>query len=707
MKPFQPEDIHHYRTLQGLDGSSAHDRAVVVVGRVRRSGRYDSVVWQLPCGGEAPRPLTAPAFPAHSPALDPAGARLAFLSMRRGKHRQVHLLPLDGGEAHALTREQDRQLQSIEGWSPDGRRVLVLACVDWREDEPAAAEAPAPPDGDTKHGERSGGHPADLPIVANFLPYKLDGSGAVVGGRKHLFAVDADTGRMQPLVEGDFDVEQASWSPDGTRLAYVRKCGGRQRHRSELWLADADGGHPRRLETQLASVMAVRWAPGSDRISFAGSRREGDSLLRLWWADLADESVRCIGGGDDAGELELALAAAVWHPDGDRLAVIAAHRGLQRIATVALPHGPPRYLSTGLRNVIGLAACGGRLAFIAASVRKADELYSIGWDGGDEQPHSAFNRRWFAARDRPRAFKRRYRVPDGAGGEETVEAWLLLPTRHGDGPFPLLVDMHGGPQSMVRTDFTVHTYRYLLCSRGWAVLAPNAVGSGSYGARFARRLRGRWGELDLPQVLAIIRRLQAQGIADDRLACTGSSYGGFLSAWAIGHTDVFKAAVVAAPVANIESHAGTSDTGYYVAPYAMDGEITRARGRYRTLSPVAHCARSHAATLLLQGQDDQRCPLGQSEELFANLIRCSEAPVQMVVYPGGKHHVSSSGKPAHRIDYHRRLAAWVEHWAGQRAGAAAGPVSTGRKPASEVEPEPQPEPAPADAAEAAPTAFNG
>ena len=244
---------------------------------------------------------------------------------------------------------------------------------------------------------------------------------------------------------------------------------------------------------------------------------------------------------------------------------------------------------------------------------------------------------------------------------------MLLPAETGapgsGGPYPLLVDMHGGPHSIVLTDYAAHTYWYLLLSKGWAIVAPNAVGSGSYGRAFARRLRGRWGELDLPQYQAVVAQLQEERIADARLACAGKSYGGFLGAWAIGHCDLFRAAVVAAPVANILSHMGTSDTGYYVTPFAIGCGPEDDPERYRRLSPVNYCHDVHAATLLLQGEDDGRCPRGQSEELFANLVRCSDAVTQLVVYPQSSHAEAESGRPSNRVDYHRRLADWVEAYA--------------------------------------------
>jgi dipeptidyl aminopeptidase/acylaminoacyl peptidase len=124
-------------------------------------------------------------------------------------------------------------------------------------------------------------------------------------------------------------------------------------------------------------------------------------------------------------------------------------------------------------------------------------------------------------------------------------------------------------------------------------------------------------------------------------------------------SDRFRAAVVSAPVANIQSHGGTSDTGYYVTPYAMDAELCDSAERYVRLSPVEHAARVDAAVLLLTGRDDQRCPVGQCEEMFANLVRAGNERSMMVVYPGGTHSLAGSGTPSHRVDYHDRVVKWI------------------------------------------------
>lgn len=642
MKPFAPDDLFLHRSLKGLDGSASHPRTVFVVSRALKEGdKYESTVWSLDASGEdPPQQLTMTLFDAKSPRLDPAGNTLAFLSKRdEDGGVQVQLQGMDGGEARQLTNSE-RTLQTIEMWSGDGAHLLLTAKVPWAEDE-----------GDDI------GVPNGRPWVVNFLPYKLDGSGPVVGYRTVLLQVDIASGDETVLVEGDFNVASAQWSPDGQSLAFVRARSGKQRHLQDLWLADADGGNARQVTEELVTVSGPRWSPDGRRIVLGGSRREGDSMTHLWMLDVASGEVSQPAGD----EFQLEGSIFIWHSDGTGIATVAARRGLHEVVSIDFDSGTIDRLDSGLRHATSLCASGERLLFVSSSMRCPDEAHSVRWDGQDERRHSTFNREWFEERLRPRVDKRTFDVPDGDDGVEQIDAWLLRP-EEGEGPFPLLLDFHGGPQSDVLVDYGVHAYWYQLCSEGWAILAANAVGSGGYGTEFARRMCGCWGKLDLPQHLAIIDTLQDEGIVSERLACTGKSYGGYLAAWAIGHSDRFKAAVISAPVADLQSHSGTSDTGYYVGPYAMDGEITEARDRYHRLSPIEYCHAVTTPTLLLQGEEDQRCPLGQSEEIFANLVRCSKASVRMVVYPGGSHHLAGSGKPSHRVDYHRRLAGWVRNW---------------------------------------------
>jgi dipeptidyl aminopeptidase/acylaminoacyl peptidase len=628
---FSVDDLYLHKVLSTISSGPRQQWLVYPVKRaLRDSDGYETTLWGLRPGkdGRARRLLGAE-FAASHARLRPDGNALAFLSHREDSGAQVQLLTLNGGAPRQLTHLRNATPGRLEQWSADGTRLLATASI-------ACADPGAP-------------------HVATFAPYKQDGGGFLAGSRTHLFAIDARSGAATALTSGDFDVVAGAWSPDDTRLAYLRKRSGRDRHRTDLWLAADGGGNAAVLLDTLASIEQLAWSPDGRWIALAGAETAGDSQVGLWLLDPASGALRRLVDED----FELFPSSPLqWHTDSQRIAVVADIRGQHRIAVVPIAEAArPRVLSRGLRAVQTIAQCGDRLAFVAMGMRRLNDVYTCAWDGSDERRLTRLNP-WFRERPRPRVRKRGFQVPDGNGGTERIEAWVLLPAA-GDGPYPLLVDFHGGPNSIVLTDYTAHTYWYLLLSKGWAIVAPNAVGSASYGRDFARRLTGRWGELDLPQVQAVVAQLQAEGLADTRLACAGKSYGGFLAAWAIGHCDLFKAAAVSAPVANLLSHMGTSDTGYYVTPFAMGCEPEDDPERYRRLSPVTYCHRIRAATLLLQGEDDGRCPRGQSEELFANLVRCSKAEVELAMYPRSSHAEAESGRPSNRVDYHQRLADWV------------------------------------------------
>ncbi|HYW56116.1 MAG TPA: prolyl oligopeptidase family serine peptidase [Polaromonas sp.] len=160
--------------------------------------------------------------------------------------------------------------------------------------------------------------------------------------------------------------------------------------------------------------------------------------------------------------------------------------------------------------------------------------------------------------------------------------------------------------------------------------------------------------------MAAIKQLQAEGICDDRVCVTGKSYGGYLSSWAIGHSDMFQAAVVMAPVGNIETHYGTSDGGYYADPLYLGTEPEFSRKRARELSPLQFIESAKTPTLFLQGKDDERCPKCQSEELFVSLYTAGDTRTELVLYPEEGHLFLGEGKPMCRADAAQRIIDWHE-----------------------------------------------
>ncbi|HYC36176.1 MAG TPA: S9 family peptidase [Usitatibacter sp.] len=642
VKPFTPEDLALFQDLGQLDVSSRGVAACVVRSVDMAQDGYVSTIWTFPLDAAPARRFTLGTSGENCPRWSPDGRTLAFVSPRDGLP-QVHLIAADGGEARQLSHLRFG-VGSIQ-WSPDGTKLLATCALPLDPDSGEAAALADEP--------RS----PDAPEVAWRVPYKSDGTGYLLARAFHLCSIDAATGEDTPVTRGAFDVMASCWSPDSTRIAYVRTREGREAHRTDLWIANADGSEARQVTRDYASVMSPRWSPDGRWIAFAAGREEGDAQTRLHLFEVASGDARQLGDDD----MEVGSPDSLqWKRDSRAVILVVATRARQHIVAVSVDDGRRRDLVTGDRHIAEVRATGGTLAYFSESATTPRELYASNLDGTGERKLSSLNA-WWDDRLALVSEVRTFRVPDGRGGFENIDAWLVR-AKGSEAPQPLLVEAHGGPNSFALLGFPWNTYWNALCSKGWAVVVPHAVGSTGFGRKFAERLNGHWGELDFPQFMAVVDALQADGIATDHVAIAGKSYGGYLAAWAVGHTDRFKAAIVAAPVANLESHFGTSDGGYYSQPYVLSAERHIEPERYRKLSPVNHIHHCTTPTLLLQGKDDQRCPMGQSEELFAVLMRCGKAPAELVLYPGGDHHVYETGKPSHRLDIVRRMLGWLERW---------------------------------------------
>ncbi|MDB5966304.1 MAG: peptidase, partial [Polaromonas sp.] len=617
-KPFSIEDLRLHRKLADISCSPCHDTAVASVKSVDTGNDgYTSHLWLFRPTAE-PEQLTRGPGSDQSPQWSPDGRQIAFLSSRSGGAPQVFVIGLEAGEARQVG-QFERGASSLR-WDVDGKSLLVTAPVSVDPELRGAAGGPPPTRGES------------APEVCWRLPYKSDGVGYLLAREIHLFRVDLASGDSAQLTRGPFSVMAFQPSPDGREIAYSRTREGRFAHCTDLWACGRDGGQPRRLAPQHSTVMQPAWSPDGRWIAFPGAIREGDSESSLWLLDMMSGRVSLLGPpGLEVADPESLL----WDTSSQRLTLKRAHRGRHEIVSVKVPGGQLDVHVTGDRQ-FGVFGRGRSCFFYTEdSPVSPGELVVYDIDGGSEREISSLNA-WWRERTPLQLQSRTFEVPDGKGGSEPIEGWLLT-AKGAEGPMPLLTDVHGGPASYVLLDYETNVYWQQLASSGWAVLMLNAVGSSSFGWEFCERLSGHWGDLDMPQHLAAVKALQNEGLCDARVAIAGKSYGGFFSAWAIGHTDVFRAAVVMAPVGNLETHYGTSDGGYYADPLYIGTSPVFERKRARDLSPLQSIEQAHTPTLFLQGKDDERCPKCQSEELFVSMFRMGQATTELVLYPGEGH----------------------------------------------------------------------
>jgi dipeptidyl aminopeptidase/acylaminoacyl peptidase len=658
-QPFRVQDLYLHQKISDLHCTTSSDAALCTVVSVdREADGYVSCVWCFPLDGSAPRQMTHGPGRDESPRWSPDGSQLAFLSSRAGSP-QVYLMRRDGGEARPLGKLP----QSVSNlrWAPDGRSLVVAAAVEVDPDLHGGRgrEAKAP-------------RKKNAPEVAWRLPYKEDGVGYLLQREFHLFRLDVESGAHRRLTDGVFDVLAFDVASDG-RIAYSRTRDGRFAHNNDLWVCDADGKNARRLTSDHAIVMAPHWSPDGRHIAFTGAREEGDAEPRLWLVEVESGRVHALL----PDTLDVAHPESLhWDADGKRLVLTRAHRGRHQIVSLHIEDHALEVMAAGDRQLGVFGCTAGHLVYSIDHPSLPSELWrrarsdsghrgkavqAQSQEGSVERQLSTLNP-WWRDRAPVDAQPIEFDVPDGLGGTERIEGWLLR-AKGSRQPQPVLNDVHGGPASYALLDYDTNIFWQVLCAKGWAVLALNAVGSASYGREFCRRLAGRWGSCDLPQHLAALAELEARGICDGRIAVSGKSYGGYLSGYATGNSDRFSAAVVMAPVGNIETHYGTSDGGYYADPFYMASKPEFDRSLAVQLSPLHHITKSNTPTLFMQGKDDERCPKCQSEELFVSLARAGDTPAELVLYPGETHGFLGSGAPSCREDAANRIIAWMERHA--------------------------------------------
>ncbi|MEV4839965.1 S9 family peptidase [Nonomuraea sp. NPDC049486] len=593
-------------------------------------GNHDEI-W-LAAPGAEPRRLAEGSCPRWSP----DGRTLAYLRPVEGRP-QIHLLPMDGGEPRVLTAAPLGAGAPV--WSPGGDRIAYAG----------------------PHGELD----PHAPVVADRLDYKADGAGLLRGITTQVFVAEVRSGETVRLTEGGFHAGEPSWAPDGERLAFTAgmEPDGDLRLSSSVYAVEAGGGEPKRLTGPEVIAAGVWWLGG--RLVVAGPVEPvGHTRLHLVEADGAREL--------ETGLDRSVMVGAPGYPGaaprlaGGQLLFAARDRGCTHLYTVPLTGGNAVKVVGGDAVVAGAGTTAGKLAYVAATARSAGEVYLMDLPSGGTSetsgesppdtsetpaPESALTSYALAGVDLFTPVRRTFTAADGT----PVEGFVLRDETL-NGPGPLLLDIHGGPHNAWAPVFDgAHLYHQVLAARGWTVLTLNPRASDGYGEAFYKAAAGAWGLADTQDFLGPLDDLVAEGVADpERLAVTGYSYGGYMTCWLSTRTGRFKAAIPGGAVTDLVSMGGTSDMGYFLKMFECGGDVV-------PQSPLTHVDDVTTPTLLLHGDTDDRCPVGQAEQWFAAL-RERGVPVRLVRYPGASHLFILNGRPSHRIDYNERIIAWLQQW---------------------------------------------
>jgi dienelactone hydrolase len=496
------------------------------------------------------------------------------------------------------------------------------------------------------------------PFWTNRLPYKRDGRGRV-HGPDHLVAIAAD-GRIVDLGPGYLPRPSA----DGRRLAHLEEADSLEFLDARLVVRDLDAaalrlGPPERQEVP-RSPQAMEWSPGGRLAVLAQDEVMGlprpvqvlvgqpGAAYRNW------TQAQALWPGMDAGDWTYSPArlTLAWRSE-EELLVLDQYRGTVRPLLVR--EGATRVLAPvdGVLSDAVVDPADGTPYAVLETPTRPHEIVRL---APDSPPQRLTDLNPFTFPE-PEHF-----TVAGADGEE-VDVYALFA---GEGPGPTAFAIHGGPHAAFMR--AVYLDHHMLRDEGISVVWSNPHGSTGYSRAFAEALVGRWGELDETEWRAIRRRLEEMGRAPTRLAVWGTSYGGYMATWLAGHLEDVAAAVIQAPVVDQVSMMGSSDIGYSFTPRGLGfpdpvpldvADLDERVARAWRNSPLRTYPNIQAATLILVGDSDDRCPVSQAEELYTLLRHRNRQPVELVVYPGESHLIARHGRPRTRDDRRRRIAAWL------------------------------------------------
>jgi dipeptidyl aminopeptidase/acylaminoacyl peptidase len=672
-RPISIEHLYQIKFLKQPRISPDGERVAFVVSTIEEhKHEYRSSIWVVPTrGGEARRFTTGPAN-ADSPNWSPDGRWLAFVSKReseqhlgkeakkRGKDKaQIWLLPTDGSEAQQLTFMEHGAASPT--WSPDGKYVLFNAHV-------------GPADEETEDGKA-------LPKVRviDRLWYRFDGVGFIYERRSHLFLADVARGSIEQLTAGDWDDGDATWSPDGSHIAFVSDRA-EERWRTvgadvyTLAIQDGKAGELRCPTDGTLSCGSPSWSPDGQTIAFLAKYKVRSALHNYLYTITANANrtaAICLSHdfegscmdwtNSDIGDDQLA-PEPIWSSDGKTLYVLASHRGASRIFALSSrdANAQPPTLTAGEVHVrdVSVDASKHKLALLMGSPTRPQEIFTCSVDQfGELQRITGFNDALF---DELTLVTPEY-IPFKGEDGWPIDGWVMKPHDFDSSKkYPLILQIHGGPQTQYGYGF-FHEMQVLV-AQGYVVFYTNPRGSCGYGYDFAFAVLGAWGEKDSLDIMHGVDALLQRGYIDEqRMGVIGGSYGGFMTNWLIGHTDRFRAAVTDRGISNMASTFGTSDLGWYIAYENLAVTPWEDLGRYMHMSSINYVQHIHTPLLILHGEQDLRCNIEQAEQLFAAL-KWMGREVLFVRFEGQSHGMSRDGHPKMRLERLRHIKAWFENY---------------------------------------------
>ncbi len=586
-----------------------------------------------------------------APVLSPDAQTLVFLRSEHGKPSQLWTIPTAGGEPRQLTWHPLGAGAPV--FSADGKQLLYVARV---------------PEAGRYGTDDKVGSEAEPPRRITGFRYRADNVGFIGDRPNQGFVLDlAGAGtevenspgsNIRQLTAEPAGVSEAIFGPAGTVL-YVREAAPDSSYSQLVQVSDSELTDPGAASVVAAPDGTISHPVLDDEtVYYVGVMGDEDDMLGL------NPGLFCTRLGDgDTRRLTDPETVAIDSEAGDPIIrdanILAGVANRGAIELRAIPKTAENAVLTTLSIVMGgervlrtAVATDRAAAAVLAGVGTTGELVTLPITA-DGLPDGVENSLTDVAEPlRTNGILPQIEISGTSPDGYPVHGWLVLPA--GDGPHPVLLDVHGGPHAAYGWGFFDEAQVY--AGAGYAVVLPNPRGSAGYGQEHGRTILHRLGTVDADDVLALLdAALMRDDLDESRVGVMGGSYGGFMTAWLASQAPGrFVAGISERSVNAWDSFAGSSDIGWRFAGMLVGAD----RDAQLQQSPLAHADDICIPLLIMHSEHDWRCPVEQAQRLFVSLKQRG-AEVEMLLFPAEGHELSRSGRPRHR---QQRFEAILEWW---------------------------------------------
>ena len=549
--------------------------------------------------------------------FSPDGSKLGFIGHAEQASRpQLYMMDLPSGRQIQVTNS-DGEIEQFE-WTSSGSSIILLM-----SEKAGASEDPEQFEADTNYSSlyslelRSG----SLDRISS-------------GYQVWEFAVSPDSNSIIALASD----EPYEWSWHVAKLVLID-----MQKKSSRTVLDP---RPRQIGSLkwsedgrnvyfISSIISDRGLTGGDLYSF--SPFSGNGPLNITNSELG--TVHDFDSTDDGRLLALSVNMA-----RAQLSLLSPSTGGKAVTLGSYDF----WIDPVFQPMFSLSRSGNAIAAVREDPVSQQEI----WIGQISAGSISWSQHTHLNHEQAEKLKGECRLVEWKSFDGTMVQGFLYYSPGEDRRKPLIVNIHGGPSMGYGFRFSQQT-RYFL-SRGFSVFLPNPRGSTGRGPAFSELNRGNIDGDDFKDILAGINYLTDAGLADpSNLFVMGGSYGGYLVAWAVTHSDIFNAAVMNYGISNLMSCHGT-EWNIYWDEFLFDINPYREPEKYHRKSPIDYVNNAKTPTLILHGKEDPCVPVGQGREFFRALKELG-VETRLLVYPREKHGWTEK---EHIIDALQRQAEW-------------------------------------------------